>query len=244
MYSDYIKIANYLDGLGKHKQADLVDNVIKKAQYGGFINYYQGTSPKQDLLSGIPGMFNPMAQAQMTSGFNPQLVSGNFTKSNLQERRLYMMTPQQIAEAKRNMSPEQFAQFMITQQVGLQERANTFQAGRSLMDLDNMMKIIKQTMSDPRLTSDSKEMIFKERFAEPVSSTVENLLQTENNLNAVGTKLQEIANSFTSQSVKNAIKVGVQTAIQRLDPTWNTNPAAIKKYNDIINHPFLKQFAN
>lgn len=243
-----VDFASKLDKDGKYKQADIIENYIKTAQY---YNVFQGTSPRQNLVGRQEEIFNPFSQIALTSGFNPALVSSqqvnNMGLSLRQIPRLYALTPSQLQDLKQRLGPAEFAEYVAQEQAGLNENLARLRAGRSINDFVNLMRIVSQVLNSAQTLSDGtirkysdadKASIFKSRFFETVATSVQNMILSENNMNLVAEIISKMEKYFNFPEFNGpgvgALGVGIFDAIQKLDPINTTDPASKKKYDDLM----------
>lgn len=244
-----VKLSKYLDSKGKYVNADKVDTLLRESQFQ--FDYFRGQGNRQDIKP--DDMFNVMNQLNLTRGFNPELTSGagrQYTGQKLQQ-----LTPKQLAQLKATMSPTDFARMIETEQVGTAGNLATFIQGRGLADLNNILMIVRQNLNqeiiDPKtgqkrqMSNDDKRRIFKERFSEPISNYISGLFKSENNITLIANAINQIGMSFNFPEMNQpggAIEKGINDVVQSWNPMFTQDQNLIKKYNEITQHPFLKQF--
>ena len=225
MNNYYIKLAKYLDKIGKYKQADNVEKFIKSAQYSAAPTYQSG-GPRSQFQSGY---FDATAMGRSQAGFNASLQQGVGAESGIMG--LLPLTPDQM----KNMSPQEIFNYNTQQGEQLVEDAKRY-TGPNRFQLMILFISDKLKMYDAQ----SQSQIYQNNLEEVIASEISNLVLngTPQNLTLGLNMLRQInLPEVFSRTVPKAIQFALQSM------SLDTNPQVIQRYNQFVNDATVKQYA-
>jgi hypothetical protein len=225
MKTDYIKLAKYLDKIGKYKQADNVEKFIRSAQYSAAPTYQSG-GPKNQFTGGY---FDATSMGRQQAGFNASLQQGVGLESGIEG---YLpLTPQQMI----GMSPQDVFNYNTSLGEQLVADANKYTGPSKFQQIIGMISQRLQTA-----TPETKSQIYQTSLEEVISSEISNLVMngTPQNLNASLQLLRALGMpEIFSRTVPQAIQFGLSAM------SMDSNPQTKQRYNQFVNDPTVKQYA-
>ena len=225
MKTDYIKLAKYLDKIGKYKQADNVEKFIRSAQYSAAPTYQSG-GPRSQFQGGY---FDATAMGRQQAGFNATLQQGIGAESGIQG---YLpLTPQQMM----GMSPQDVFNYNTSLGEQLVEDAKKYTGPSKFQQIISMLSQKLQSASP-----ETKSQIYETSLEQVISSEISNLVMngTPQNLNVSLQLLRTLGlPEIFSRTVPQAIQFGLASM------SMDSNPQTKQRYNQFVNDPTVKQYA-
>ena len=227
MKTDYIKLAKYLDKIGKYKQADNVEKFIRSAQYSAAPTYQSG-GPRSQFQGGY---FDATRMQSQQQGFNATLQQGIGAESGITG--ILPLTPEQIM----GMSPQDV--FAYNSSLGEQLVADA----KKYTGPSKFQQIISMLVQNPKFkssTPEAKSQIYQTSLEQVISSEISNLVMngTPQNLNLSLQMLRSLGlPEIFSRTVPQAIQFGLASM------SMDSNPQTKQRYNQFVNDPTVKQYA-
>jgi hypothetical protein len=222
MKTDYIKLAQYLDKIGKYRQADNVEKYIRLAQYSAAPTYQSG-GPKNPYS----GYLDATAMGRQQAGFGAALQQGVGQESGIVG--FLPLTPEQMKQ----MSPQDIFNYNTSLGEQLVQDARRYTGPNKFDQIINMINERLKAASP-----EQKSQIYQQSLETLISSELSNTVMngTPENLNQCLNSLRKLGLSEVfSRTVPKAIQFAL--ADMSLDP----NPEVKKRYNDFVNDPAVKQ---
>lgn len=226
MNKDYIKLAKYLDSIGKYTQADNVDNFIKSAQF---------TPPGLQSGRSMPyfGYLDATAQSRQTSGFGAGLQQGLAAESPIVGKR--PLDPDQIAVLSRQPGGAQLI-FDYNQKLG-EDMANDAAQYTGPNRFQQFVNILSQRLSTQIQDPEVRKQIFLNNLEQPLISELTTLVMS-NPIQNVKQSIQALRGSNLNlfpEVSGSIIPTAIRTALSAM--SLDTNPQVKQRYNQFIADP-------
>lgn len=233
---DYIKLAQHLDKIGKFKDADNVEKIIRKSQQ---INFEQSTTGKPNFGGNVTNSFDATAMGKKTQGATPELESGpgrdtimGFSLPNFEEKQRLFKT-------------EQGVQYFNELMTGFKENLLQVSAGLGLQGLTNRIYAIRGALNGVPATLQGE--YYKNNFDPVITSDLIRILLTEDANVFLGAARFVYDNLPTNQfpavmqsTIPNAVSQGMATLY---DMASKSNDQRVRdKYNGLIRDPFISAY--
>ena len=231
---NYIKLARYLDQIGKFKFADKIEKMIKESQQ---INFEQSTTGKPNFGGNVTNSFDATAMGKKTQGATPELETGpgrdtimGFTFPNFEEKQRLFKT-------------EQGVQYFNELMMGFKENLLQVSAGLGLQGLRNRIYAIIGALNGVPATLQGE--YYKNNFDPVITSDLIRILLTEDANVFLGSARFVYDNLPSNQfpavmqsTIPNAVSQGMSTLY---DMASKSNDQRVRdKYNALIADPFIK----
>ena len=234
MKTNYIKLAQYLDKIGKYSQADNVDKFIKSAQQ------YSFNAP--GLQSGrrieYQGYFDATGQARQQAGFGAGLQQGVGIEGSIVG--FQPLTPQQYMELSRQPGGAQLI-FDYTQKLG-EDMAKDAAQYTGPNRFQQMIGILSQRLSTETFDAESQKLIFKNYIEQSLISEITTVIMN-NFLQNIKVSIATLRNSRLNvfPDVNNTvIPTAITTALQSM--SMDSNADVKQRYNQFIADPEFRLY--
>lgn len=230
MNKDYIKLAKYLDSIGKYTQADNVDNFIKSAQF---------TAPGLQSGRSMPytGYLDATAQSRQTSGFGAGLQQGLAAESPIVG--FQPLTPQQYAELSRQPGGAQLI-FDYNQKLG-EDMANDAAQYTGPNRFEQFIGILADRIRDTP-DANMQMQIFTNYIEQPLISELTTVIMN-NPVQNIKTSINSLRNSYLNYFAglnNNVIPTAFRTALQAM--SLDANVQVKQKYNALLATPDFSMY--
>ena len=234
MKTNYIKLAQYLDKIGKYSQADNVDIFIKSAQQ------YSFNAP--GLQSGrrieYQGYFDATGQARQQAGFGAGLQQGAGIGGSIVG--FQPLTPKQYMELLRQPGGAQLI-FDYTQKHG-EDMANDAAQYTGPNRFQQMIGILSQRLSTETFDAESQKLIFKNYIEQYLIAELTTVIMN-NSLQNIKVSIATLRNSRLNvfPDVNNTvIPTAITTALQSM--SMDSNADVKQRYNQFIADPEFRLY--
>ena len=234
MKTNYIKLAQYLDKIGKYSQADNVDIFIKSAQQ------YSFNAP--GLQSGrrieYQGYFDATGQARQQAGFGAGLQQGAGIGGSIVG--FQPLTPKQYMELLRQPGGAQLI-FDYTQKHG-EDMANDAAQYTGPNRFQQMIGILSQRLSTETFDAESQKLIFKNYIEQSLIAELTTVIMN-NSLQNIKVSISTLRNSRLNvfPDVNNTvIPTAITTALQSM--SMDSNADVKQRYNQFIADPEFRLY--
>jgi hypothetical protein len=234
MKTNYIKLAQYLDKIGKYSQADNVDKFIKSAQQ------YSFNAP--GLQSGrrieYQGYFDATGQARQQAGFGAGLQQGVGIEGSIVGK--LAPTPQQYMEWSRQPGGAQLI-FDYTQKLG-EDMAKDAAQYTGPNRFQQMIGILSQRLSTETFDAESQKLIFKNYIEQFLIAELTTVIMN-NSLQNIKVSIATLRNSELNvfPDVNNTvIPTAINTAL--ISMSRDSNADVKQRYNQFIADPEFRLY--
>jgi len=223
MKTDYIKLAQFLDKIGKYKQADNIEKYLKTAQFSA--PTYQSGGPKNPYT----GYLDATAMGRQQAGFGAGLQQGIGRESGIVG--FLPLTPDQMQQ----MTPQDIFNYNTSLGEQLVQDAQQYTGPSKFQQIITMIAQRLQAA-----TPENKSQIYQQSLEELISSELSNLVMngTPQNLNL---SLQNLRMLNLPEVFSRTVPQAIQFALQSM--SMDANPDVKKRYNDFVNDPVVRQYA-
>ena len=236
MKTNYIKLAQYLDKIGKYSQADNVDKFIKSAQSTGFTFTAPGLQSGRRME--YQGYLDATAQGRQQAGFGAGLQKGVGMEGSIVG--FQPLTPQQYAEMSRQPGGAQLI-FDYMQKLG-EDMAKDAAQYTGPNRFQQMINILSQRLSTEAFTPDSQKQIFKNYIEQSLISELTSVIMN-NPLQNVKLSISTLRNSRLNvfPEINNSvIPTAITTALQSM--SMDSNADVKQRYNQFIADPEFRMY--
>lgn len=234
MKTNYIKLAQYLDKIGKYSQADNVDKFIKSAQQ------YSFNAP--GLQSGrrieYQGYFDATGQARQQAGFGAGLQEGVGVESSIVGKK--PLTLEQYMEFSRQPGGAQLI-FDYNQKLG-EDMALDAAQYTGPNRFQQMIGILSQRLSTETFDAESQKLIFKNYIEQSLIAELTTVIMN-NSLQNIKVSIATLRNSRLNvfPDVNNTvIPTAITTALQSM--SMDSNADVKQRYNQFIADPEFRLY--
>lgn len=230
MNKDYIKLAKYLDSIGKYTQADNVDNYIKSAQF---------TPPGLQSGRSMPyfGYLDATAQSRQTSGFGAGLQAGVGQESAIVG--FQPLTPQQYYELAQQPGGAQLL-FDYNKQLG-EDMAKDAAQYTGPNRFQQFIGILADRIRDTP-DANMQMQIFTNYIEQPLIAELTTVI-INNPVQNIKLSINTLRNSYLNYFAglnNNVIPTAFRTALQKM--SLDEDVQVRQKYNELLADPDFSMY--